>query len=133
VAEATSWMIAIRLRLIFAHSHEPNRRPKLSVNRIGFDYSAMLKFASLHLPNSTSFDWRCPREKRSQGRHSDDSGMDPAQSPPSAAISAVPGAVFSGSLDGHLRAYSTDNGKIIWDYDTVREYQTVNGMPLGGS
>ena len=59
--------------------------------------------------------------------------MDPAQSPPSAAISAVPGAVFSGSLDGHLRAYSTDNGKIIWDYDTVREYQTVNGMPLGGS
>ena len=58
--------------------------------------------------------------------------MDPAQSPPSAAISAVPGAVFSGSLDGHVRAYSTDNGRIIWDYDTVQDYQTVNGVSARG-
>jgi polyvinyl alcohol dehydrogenase (cytochrome) len=49
----------------------------------------------------------------------------PAQS---AAVTAIPGAVFSGSLDGHLRAYSTDNGRIIWDYDTAREFQTVNGI-----
>ena len=49
----------------------------------------------------------------------------PAQS---AAVTAIPGAVFSGSLDGHLRAYSTDGGKIIWDYDTVRDFKTVNGV-----
>jgi polyvinyl alcohol dehydrogenase (cytochrome) len=49
----------------------------------------------------------------------------PAQS---AAITAIPGAVFSGSLDGHLRAYSTANGKIVWDYDTDREFKTVNGI-----
>jgi polyvinyl alcohol dehydrogenase (cytochrome) len=49
----------------------------------------------------------------------------PAQS---AAISAIPGAVFSGSEDGHLRAYSTENGKIVWDYDSAHEYQTVNGV-----
>jgi polyvinyl alcohol dehydrogenase (cytochrome) len=49
----------------------------------------------------------------------------PAQS---AAVTAIPGAVFSGSLDGHLRAYSTDNGKIIWDYDTAHEFKTVNGV-----
>ena len=49
----------------------------------------------------------------------------PAQS---AAITAIPGAVFSGALDGHLRAYSTANGKIIWDYDTDREFKTVNGV-----
>ena len=49
-------------------------------------------------------------------------------------MSAIPGAVFSGSNDGHFRAYSTADGKIIWDYDTVRDYQTVNGVPgRGGS
>jgi polyvinyl alcohol dehydrogenase (cytochrome) len=55
----------------------------------------------------------------------------PAQS---AAVSAVPGVAFSGSVDGHMRAYSTVNGSIIWDFDTIREYQTVNGVPgRGGS
>jgi polyvinyl alcohol dehydrogenase (cytochrome) len=49
----------------------------------------------------------------------------PAQS---AAVTAIPGAVFSGSLDGHLRAYSTANGRIIWDFDTAREFKTVNGI-----
>jgi polyvinyl alcohol dehydrogenase (cytochrome) len=49
----------------------------------------------------------------------------PAQS---AAITAIPGAVFSGSEDGHLRAFSTANGHIIWDFDTAREFKTVNGV-----
>jgi polyvinyl alcohol dehydrogenase (cytochrome) len=49
----------------------------------------------------------------------------PAQSQ---AVSAIPGAVFSGSNDGHLRAYGTADGKVIWDYDTVHDYQTVNGV-----
>jgi polyvinyl alcohol dehydrogenase (cytochrome) len=49
----------------------------------------------------------------------------PAQS---AAVTGIPGAVFSGSLDGHLRAYSTANGQILWDYDTVRRFETVNGL-----
>jgi polyvinyl alcohol dehydrogenase (cytochrome) len=34
--------------------------------------------------------------------------------------------VFSGSVDGHLRAHSTADGRIVWDVDTAREYQTVN-------
>jgi len=54
----------------------------------------------------------------------------PAQS---AAVSAIPGAVFSGSLDGHLRAYSSADGKIIWDFDTAREFAAVNGAGKGGS
>jgi len=49
----------------------------------------------------------------------------PAQSQ---AVSAIPGAVFSGSNDGHFRAYATADGKVIWDYDTVHDYQTVNGV-----
>jgi len=59
----------------------------------------------------------------------DRSPCSPAQS---AAVSAIAGAVFSGSVDGHIRAYSTTDGKIIWDYDTVRDYQTVNGAPGKG-
>jgi polyvinyl alcohol dehydrogenase (cytochrome) len=59
----------------------------------------------------------------------DRSPCSPAQS---AAVSAVAGAVFSGSVDGHLRAYSTSDGKIIWDYDSAHDYQTVNGVPGKG-
>jgi polyvinyl alcohol dehydrogenase (cytochrome) len=50
----------------------------------------------------------------------------------SAAISAIPGIVFSGSVDGHLRAYSTKDGAIVWDVDTAREYETVNGVKATG-
>ena len=44
----------------------------------------------------------------------------------------IPGVVFSGSLDGHLRAYAADTGKIIWDVDTVGDYETVNGVKARG-
>jgi polyvinyl alcohol dehydrogenase (cytochrome) len=49
----------------------------------------------------------------------------PAQS---AAVSAMPGVAFSGSVDGHIRAYAMTDGKILWDFDTIREYKTVNGV-----
>jgi polyvinyl alcohol dehydrogenase (cytochrome) len=46
----------------------------------------------------------------------------------SAAPTVVPGIVFAGALDGHIRAYSSTDGKIIWDFDTVKEYTTVSGV-----
>jgi polyvinyl alcohol dehydrogenase (cytochrome) len=51
----------------------------------------------------------------------------------SAAITAIPGAVLSGSVDGSLRAYSVANGKIVWEFDTNREFHTVNGVPARGA
>jgi polyvinyl alcohol dehydrogenase (cytochrome) len=52
----------------------------------------------------------------------------------SQAISAIPGIVFSGAMDGHLRAYSTKDGSIVWDYDTGVAFDTVNGVKgKGGS
>jgi polyvinyl alcohol dehydrogenase (cytochrome) len=48
------------------------------------------------------------------------------------AVTVIPGAAFSGSLDGHLRAYSTIDGKIVWDYDTAKEFATVNRVKAGG-
>ncbi|MGH9535968.1 MAG: PQQ-binding-like beta-propeller repeat protein [Terriglobales bacterium] len=58
-------------------------------------------------------------------------GCSPAQSQ---AVTVISGVVFSGSRDGHIRAYATANGKLLWDYDTARAFPTVNGPPgHGGS
>jgi polyvinyl alcohol dehydrogenase (cytochrome) len=56
-------------------------------------------------------------------------GCSPAQS---AALTSIPGAVFSGTLGGLLRAYSTEDGKVLWEYDTVHDFQTVNGVKAKG-
>jgi len=45
---------------------------------------------------------------------------------------AIPGVVFAGSLDGHLRAYDARDGSVIWEFDTVRDFHTVNGVPAHG-
>jgi polyvinyl alcohol dehydrogenase (cytochrome) len=49
-----------------------------------------------------------------------------------AAVSSIPGIVFSGSLDGHFRAYDSSNGKVLLDVNTINEYDTVNGVPARG-
>jgi len=52
----------------------------------------------------------------------------------SAAISSIPGVVFSGSVDGHFRAFLAKTGEIVWDFNTARDFETVNGVPgKGGS
>ncbi len=65
--------------------------------------------------------WRAEPAPCPEGRK----GCSPGQS---AAVTVIPGVVFEGSLDGHLRAYSTNDGRVIWDYDTAREFTTVNGV-----
>lgn len=50
----------------------------------------------------------------------------------SAAVTAVPGAVFSGAADGGLRAYSASDGKVLWTFDTNPRFDTVNGVPAAG-
>ncbi len=50
-----------------------------------------------------------------------------------AAITVIPGVVFSGSNDGAIRAYSTKDGSILWTYDTNREFKTLNGVPGRGA
>jgi polyvinyl alcohol dehydrogenase (cytochrome) len=52
----------------------------------------------------------------------------------SAAPTVIPGIVFAGTLDGHIRAYASSDGKILWDFDTARDYETANGIKgKGGS
>jgi polyvinyl alcohol dehydrogenase (cytochrome) len=50
-----------------------------------------------------------------------------------AAISVIPGVVFAGANDGGLRAYSTKDGSVVWEFDTNRDFETVNGVPAKGA
>jgi len=49
-----------------------------------------------------------------------------------AAITAIPGVLFAGTWDGRMQAISARDGKVIWEYDTSREFQTVNGVKANG-
>ena len=47
-------------------------------------------------------------------------------------MTLIPGVAFAGSLDGHIRGHATDTGQIIWDFDTARVFETVNGVEARG-
>jgi polyvinyl alcohol dehydrogenase (cytochrome) len=49
-----------------------------------------------------------------------------------AAVTAIPGLVLAGSMDGGVRAYSSTDGKIVWTFDTNKDFETVNGVPAKG-
>jgi polyvinyl alcohol dehydrogenase (cytochrome) len=50
----------------------------------------------------------------------------------SAATTAIPGAVFSGSADGGMRVYSADDGDVLWTFNTNPQFETINGVPASG-
>jgi len=56
-------------------------------------------------------------------------GCSAAQSAPP---TLIPGAVFSGSEDGILRAYDARSGQLLWEYDVLRSFRTVNGLTAQG-
>ena len=49
-----------------------------------------------------------------------------------AAVTSIPGVVFSGTMDGRLRAYAAQDGKVLWEFDTARDFPTVNGVKANG-
>lgn len=57
------------------------------------------------------------------------SGCSPSQP---AAVSSTPGFVFAAANDGHVRAHAADDGRVLWDFDTMREFETVNGVKARG-
>jgi polyvinyl alcohol dehydrogenase (cytochrome) len=40
-------------------------------------------------------------------------------------VTAIPGVAFSGGVSGFLRAYATDSGRLLWEFDTARDYATL--------
>jgi polyvinyl alcohol dehydrogenase (cytochrome) len=49
-----------------------------------------------------------------------------------APVTVIPGVVFFGSSAGMFYAYSTADGKALWQFDTAREFETVNGVAAKG-
>ena len=49
-----------------------------------------------------------------------------------AAVTALPGAVFSGTMDGQFYGYSSETGKILWQFNSAQDFATVNGIKANG-
>jgi polyvinyl alcohol dehydrogenase (cytochrome) len=115
-------------------------------------YAAVSDLGRMPRPDADAYDWRPTGVDPRKGGgltalrirdgakvwYAPPSPCDPARpvcSPAQpAAVTAIPGVVFSGAVDGHLRAFSTDDGRMIWEFDTAREFATVNGAAgRGGS
>ncbi|MBS0366905.1 MAG: PQQ-binding-like beta-propeller repeat protein [Proteobacteria bacterium] len=45
-----------------------------------------------------------------------------------AAVTVIPGAVFAGAMDGHIRAYDAADGHVVWQFDTGGDFNAVNGI-----
>jgi polyvinyl alcohol dehydrogenase (cytochrome) len=68
-------------------------------------------------------------ERTSNGENRTKAGLRFGQS---AAVTAIPGVVFTGGWDGILRALSTSDGQVIWQFNMAREFKTVNGVAAKG-
>jgi polyvinyl alcohol dehydrogenase (cytochrome) len=49
-----------------------------------------------------------------------------------APVTVIPGVVFFGSSNGVIYAYSTSTGQSIWEFNTARSFDTVNGVEAKG-
>lgn len=48
------------------------------------------------------------------------------------AVTEIPGVVFATSNDGHIRAHSAESGALLWEFNTMREFETVNKVKARG-
>jgi len=98
----------------FAISDWDPAKPEVGGGMVALDLATGNKLWSTPAPKPT-----CLKDK----------GCSAAQPGPTTVID---GAVFAGSDDGHLRAYDTSTGKILWDFDTNKDFQTINGVKAHG-
>ncbi len=76
-------------------------------------------------PENGNLVWSAPAPDTCQGRPFCDPGI-------SAPLTSIPGVVFAGHMDGVLRAYDADTGKVIWTYDANQSVPTVSGASAHG-
>ncbi len=69
--------------------------------------------------------WAQPADDVCDGRKYCEAGI-------SAAITAMPGAVLAGHMDGRLRAYDAETGRVLWEHDTTREVVATDGSRVHG-
>ena len=68
--------------------------------------------------------WDAPRVQRCEGRRCW-GGL-------SAGIIAAPGIVVAGGLDGLLEVYDSATGQVVWSFDSLVDFDTVNGIAASG-
>jgi polyvinyl alcohol dehydrogenase (cytochrome) len=44
----------------------------------------------------------------------------------------IPGIVFSATFGGRLRAHATATGEVVWEFESNRTFETVNGVTAKG-
>jgi polyvinyl alcohol dehydrogenase (cytochrome) len=69
--------------------------------------------------------WSAPSPDACEGRPLCEPGY-------TAAITATPDMVLAGAADGHLRIFAAATSEVLWDFDTAREFASVNGAPANG-
>ena len=47
-------------------------------------------------------------------------------------MTLIPGALFSAARTGILYALAPSDGHVLWEYDTAKDYDTVNKIPAHG-
>ena len=98
------------------------------ISDIGTDLVRLRLPASpgLHAVNIDSGDvaWSATREPECAERH--------CWPGISAAVTATNDIVFAAGMDGVLLAYHAESGELLWSYDAIREYDTVNGETANG-
>lgn len=50
----------------------------------------------------------------------------------SSPLTATDDLIFAGSLDATMRVYSSRTGALMWSFDTLTAFETVNGVPASG-
>ncbi len=95
--------------------------------RDGRVYDAKIRGAGLHAIDAATGKilWRNIADNVCKGRANCDPGI-------SSAVTAIPGIVFGGHLDGRFRAYDGVTGAIIWSVDTTQKVSTINGYDSVG-
>ena len=92
-------------------------------------YDASIRGSGLHAIDAATgrVIWNARAPEDCAGRKFCDTGI-------SAAVTAIPGVVFAGHLDGKFRAYDAATGKVLWQVDTTRPVPTITGVEgKGGS
>ena len=122
------WGMSTDGRLVYAAVSDPGRSRQndaLDPRRYVLDPKQGGGLTALRVADGSKV-WYAPPTPCAPGAPS---GCSPSQP---AAVTGIPGVVFSGAVDGHMRAFSAEDGKLLWDFDTVREFQTVNGVKAHG-
>jgi polyvinyl alcohol dehydrogenase (cytochrome) len=94
------------------------------VGNVDFDQSKGGGITALRISDGSKA-WFAPPHKCDPPKP----GCGPAQP---GALTAIPGVIFSGAMDGHVRAFGAEDGKVLWDFDTAVDFTTVNGVAAHG-